>query len=152
MLLVVHTHSSLLLSVRIIHIIVSVIFVLITLLFFFRAILLLIKRLPFRKFDFFLSYAFLILLYVQFLLGFLLFSFLENNYQYLFLGNNSKMVNQRFWPVEHIVLMIFSIVVAHLGLVLAKKISSPIKKIRTLLIFFSIAILLITFSLCLNYF
>ncbi len=138
---------------RLSHIFVSVYFSIVTIVIFVRFFLAIRKKLIFRKFDSFLSLSFLIALYIQSFLGFFLMFFLEKNsyYEYLFLGNHSKSANQRFWPIEHTILMIFSIVIAHLGFVLSKKFNSNRKKFRTILIFYFITVLLAIFSLSLNY-
>jgi hypothetical protein len=68
-------------------------------------------------------------------------------YNYLSADNTMKIVSKRLWPVEHIVLMLFALLIANLGLIISLNTKSDKSKFRTILIYYSISILLIGFSL-----
>jgi hypothetical protein len=68
-------------------------------------------------------------------------------YNYLSADNTMKIVSKRLWPVEHIVLMLFALLIANLGLKISLNTKSDKGKFRTILIYYSISILLIGFSL-----
>jgi hypothetical protein len=68
-------------------------------------------------------------------------------YNYLSADNTMKIVSKRLWPFEHIVLMLFVLLIANLGLIISLNTTSDIGKFRTILIYYSISILLIGLSL-----
>jgi hypothetical protein len=58
-----------------------------------------------------------------------------------------KMVTNRFWPIEHIVLMLFALFIANLGLIFSSSTQISREKYRKVLIYYTIAILMIGLSL-----
>jgi len=55
--------------------------------------------------------------------------------------------SKRFWPVEHIVLMIFALFIANLGLIFSIKSSNDKLKFKRIFVYYLISILLIAISL-----
>jgi hypothetical protein len=75
---------------------------------------------------------------VQFLLGFALYLVLSPNTQAIFADFGAAMRDPvaRFWAVEHVTLMLFAVVMAHLGRVLARRAAAPAAKRKRLLVCF----------------
>ena len=86
---------------------------------------------------------FVIALDVQLLLGLLLYFFLSPNTAAMFddFGAAMRDSTARFWAVEHEVLMLLSIVMAHVGRVLARKATTPQARQSRLVICYTIATL-----------
>jgi hypothetical protein len=86
---------------------------------------------------------FTILLDVQFLLGILLYAVFSPTTAAVFDDFGGAMGDPvaRFWAVEHITLMLASVVVAHIGRVLARKARTPAARRTRLLVSFAIATL-----------
>jgi hypothetical protein len=126
-----------------IHTFLSVIFVIISVTSVIRFYLGWSKKLDFTKYDNWLAKALLVTLYLQMLMGvYLFYSKLSAK---IVIQNNSLV--DRFWPVEHFFVMFFSILTAQLGYVYAKNLKSPDKKFKTLIIYYSISLVLVIFSL-----
>jgi hypothetical protein len=78
---------------------------------------------------------------IQLLLGFALYLALSPNTQAIF-GNFGAAMRDpvaRFWAVEHVSLMVFAVVMAHVGRVLAKKAASPTASRTRLLVCFALS-------------
>ena len=135
--------------IKIIHIIVSITFIIIAIWLFVRTIKGIYNKLKFSRLDKYLSFGFIISLYLQLVFGLILFSNLGSTmgYNYLSADNTMKIVSKRLWPVEHIVLMLFALLIANLGLIISLNTKSDKSKFRTIMIYYSIAVLLIGFSL-----
>jgi hypothetical protein len=86
---------------------------------------------------------FIIALDVQFVLGLLLYFFLSPNTAAILedFGAAMRDSNARFWAVEHGVLMLFAIVMAHAGRVMSRKARDARAKQTRLAIFFTLATL-----------
>jgi hypothetical protein len=140
--------------IKLFHTFVSATFLLIAIWLFIRSINGLIKDKPFKRLDKYLSFGFIISLYLQFIFGLILFSNLLSGmgYSYISADLTTKMVSKRLWPVEHIVLMIFALVIANLGLIISLKTKSDNGKRKNILIYYSFALCLILFSLFAIYF
>jgi hypothetical protein len=139
---------------KLLHISISITFLVVALWLFTRSIIGIIRQKPYRKFDKYLSFGFITGLYLQFIFGLILFSNLLSHlgYNYISADNSVKIVSKRLWPVEHIVLMIFALVIANLGLIIALKTNSDKGKYKNILVYYFIALLMIMFSLFRNYF
>lgn len=59
------------------------------------------------------------------------------------LGNNMKDANNRFFTMEHGLMMIIALILVHVGRVSVKKATTPAAKHKRTLIFFGLAIVLI---------
>jgi hypothetical protein len=78
---------------------------------------------------------------IQLLLGFALYLVLSPNTKAI-LGNFGAAMRDpvaRFWAVEHVSLMLFAVVMAHVGRVLARKAASPAAKRKRLLVCFALS-------------
>ena len=62
-----------------------------------------------------------------------------------------KLVTKRFWPIEHIVLMLFALFIANLGLIFSTSTQHDREKHRKVLVYYTIAILMIGLSLSSTY-
>ncbi len=80
----------------------------------------------------------MIALDLQFLLGLALYLVLSPNTKAIFDNFGAAMRDPvaRYWAVEHISLMLFAVVMAHVGRVLARKAKSPAAKRKRLLVCF----------------
>jgi hypothetical protein len=80
---------------------------------------------------------------LQFLLGFALYLVLSPTTKAIFANFGAAMRDPgtRFWAVEHVSLMVFAVVMAHVGRVLARKAKSPAAKRKRLLVCFVLSTL-----------
>jgi len=131
-----------------IHYFVSMSFLVIAIWLIIRSIRGIVKDLPYLKLDKTLAYLFIIGLYLQLLFGIILFTNLSIfGYDYQSADGSVAMVSKRLWPVEHIVLMLFALFIANLGLIFSGKSNIASTKYRKILIYYAVAITLIAFSL-----
>lgn len=139
---------------KIFHIFISITFLIISLWLYISIIDGLLKKRLYNKTDKILSYAFIVSLYLQLIFGLVLFSNLssESGISYINADNTIKLVSKRLWPIEHIVMMIFAVFIANLGLIISLNTNSSKKKSINILIYYSISILLIFYSLSAIYF
>lgn len=104
--------------------------------------------LPYVQLDKILAYLFIINLYLQLLFGLILFTNLSIfGYDYQNADGSVAMVSKRLWPVEHIVLMLFALFIANLGLIFSSKSNISSAKHRKILLYYSVSIGLIAISL-----
>lgn len=129
---------------------------LVSVLFLISAIWLLIRstrgvsmELKYTKLDRWLAYFFIINLYLQLLFGIILFAnmglSLGSGYQSP--DGSVAVVSKRLWPIEHIVLMLFALFIANLGLIFSGKSSLAKEKHRKILVYYAVSISLIAISL-----
>jgi len=131
------------------HYFTSFLFVIIAVWLMVRVYKGLVKDQPYKQIDKILSFAFIINMYLQLIIGLVLFSNISAFYS---MGSeNAVMVQEaaskRFWPVEHIVLMIFALFIANLGLIFSIKSSNDKLKFKRIFVYYLISILLIAISL-----
>ena len=126
-----------------IHTSLSVIFVILSVTSVIRFYFGWTKNLYFTKYDKLLAKALLVTLYLQMFMG--IYLFYTRLSATIVIQNNS--LENRFWPVEHFFVMFFSILTAQLGYVYAKNLKSSEKKFQTLIIYYSISLVLVIFSL-----
>ena len=140
--------------VKLIHYIISLAFLVNAIWVIVKVIIGLLKERVFGKLERFLSFGFITNLYLQMIFGIILFTNIGSSagYQYTSADGTMKMVTKRLWPLEHFVLMFFALFIANLGLILALKTTSDKEKHKRILIYYSISILLIIFSLSAIYF
>ncbi len=131
------------------HIFMSISFMVFAIWLFIRSAKGIINNTTYSKTDKILSYFFIITLYLQLVFGFILFSNLgsEMGFSYQSADSSLKMVSKRLWPIEHIVMMLFALFIANLGLIITLNTKSDRRKFFNTLIYYSISILLIMFSL-----
>ncbi|MCE1198375.1 MAG: hypothetical protein LWW85_05355 [Marinilabiliales bacterium] len=130
--------------VKMIHTAISMLFALTAITLFCRSLLGFFKRKPYLRTDTILSWLFIVTLYLQLAFGLLL---MVSPEQVTTQELAEKMVAKRFWPVEHIILMLFALFIANLGLVFSVNAASDRLKHRKVLVYYSIAILMILLSL-----
>lgn len=126
---------------------VSLIFTLIALIILARSIRGWRQNKAYTKFDSNVSVIFLVFLYLQLILGVLL---------YFVLGDHSggarsmedavEQMSLRFWVLEHFVVMIFALFLSQLGWIFIRNARLDLNKHKNTLFYFGISILLIVIS------
>ncbi|NVN94542.1 MAG: hypothetical protein HXX18_04565 [Bacteroidetes bacterium] len=139
---------------KLVHILISITFLMCAVWLFIRSFRGIFNNRPYIRIDKLLSIGFIITLYLQLFFGIILFSNLGSNmgYNYLSIDNTVKVVSKRLWPIEHIVLMLFALLIASLGLYISLNTQSDKRKYWIIIIYYSISLLLIFFSLSGIYF
>ncbi len=140
--------------ILIFHIVLSVLLVILTFYTVIRAILGIFNKVKFSKFfDLSIPIVSVIFLYLELILGLILYAIHINRLEILITPENaSSYFSARFWAVEHAILMFFAIVFGHLGLVYAKNLENDQEKFKKILMYFSTCFLLIIFSVGMNMF
>tara|TARA_B100001287_G_scaffold256222_1_gene240929 strand:- start:1664 stop:2107 length:444 start_codon:yes stop_codon:yes gene_type:complete len=140
--------------ILIFHIVLSVLLVILTFYTVVRAILGIFNKVKFSKFfDLSIPIVSVIFLYLELILGLILYAIHINRLEILITPENaSSYFSARFWAVEHAILMFFAIVFGHLGLVYAKNLENDQEKFKKILMYFSTCFLLIIFSVGMNMF
>ena len=135
--------------IKLVHYIISIAFLVIAFVLIYRSIFGLVKKWKYTLLDKILSSAFIINLYLQLIFGLILFSNLGSSlgYDYVSADGGVKVVSKRFWPIEHIVLMIFALLIANLGFIFSSKSQESRAKYKRVLIYYCLAILMIAYSL-----
>lgn len=136
-------------TIKMLHIFMSLSFLFFAVWLFIRSVKGIIKQKSYTKTDKILSYCFIIALYLQLVFGFILFSNLgsEMGFNYQSADSSLKMVSKRLWPIEHIVMMLFALFIANLGLIITLNTKSDRRRFYNTIIYYSISILLIMYSL-----
>lgn len=95
-----------------------------------------------------IALTFLSSLHFQLLIGIILYIFLSPFTQAAFndFGNAMKNSGLRFWAVEHFMINVVGIALAHTGCVLSKRKSNDMAKQKTLLIWTSMVLLIIVLA------
>jgi len=135
--------------IKSIHTVISGTFLVTAAWLFYRTLRGYFQNLPYTRADKVLSYTFIINLYLQLIFGLVLMvspaampgSEIVNP------DITMKLVTNRFWPIEHIVLMIFALFIANLGLIFSSSTQISREKHRKVLIYYTIAVLMIGLSL-----
>lgn len=98
-----------------------------------------------RKNDKLSGLLLVLLMDLQFLIGFVLYAFVSPITKAAFndFGAAMKNTDLRFYAVEHILLMVIALVLVHIGRAKSKKDIAPWKRHRTAAIFYTISLLLI---------
>jgi hypothetical protein len=105
-------------------------------------------KLSYLKLDKTLAYFFIVNLYLQLLFGLILSTNLSIfGYDYQSANGTVASVSKRLWPIEHIVLMLFALFIANLGLIFSNKSTIEHEKHRKIFVYYSVSILLIAMSL-----
>ena len=137
-----------------IHSLISVTLLLISFMIIYRSFFGIIKNKIYSKLDKFLSLAFIVNLYLQLIFGLFLFSNIGSSTRNKYLGGDlsNSMITKRLWPIEHLVLMLFALFIANLGLIISLKSNVDKDKHQKILIYYLASLLMIALSLSLNYF
>ena len=140
-----HLHDT----IRFIHILISATFLVFAIWLIILSSIGIAKQKTYTGLDKFLAYAFIVSLYFQLFFGFLLFARFGpmSGYDYLSGDSGSRIASKRLWPIEHIVMMFFALLIATLGLVLSSKANVAREKHKKILIYYVFAILIISQSL-----
>lgn len=95
------------------------------------------------------STLWIISLDIQLVIGLILYLFLSPITQSAFNDFGSAMgkSNMRFFAVEHILIMLIAIVLAHIGKIRVAKTGSPYKKHKRAVVFYTISLVLILISI-----
>ena len=141
-------YSAILIS----HILISILLILLSLYIVIRSFFGVIGKVYFSKFqDIQLSIVAVIFLYLELILGILLYAIYINKLETLITqANANAYLLARFWAVEHAILMFFAIIFGHLGLVYAKNLSEDKQKFQKNLLYFGLSSVLIFISITMN--
>ena len=139
-------------AILIIHIIISIVLSVIAFSIVIRSLFGLLRNLKFSTFyDFLIPVVAVVLLYLELILGFLLYTIHMNKLEdFISQVNANDYFSSRFWAIEHTILMLFAIIFGHLGLVYAKNLSSSVAKFKMNLLYFGLSFILILISLTMN--
>jgi len=132
-----------------VHTVISGAFMIFAVWLIIRSVQGIIKNRAYTGLDKFISYGFIINLYLQLVFGLILFSNHNSSVDDNFSNAEGalKMASNRFWPIEHIVLMLFALFIANLGLILTNQSQSDKEKHKKILTYYVVAILMIAISL-----
>ena len=132
-----------------VHTVISGAFMIFAVWLIIRSVRGILKNHAYTKLDRILSYGFIINLYLQFIFGLILFSNHDSTVDDNFSNAEGalKMASNRFWPIEHIVLMLFALLIANLGLILSNQSLSGKEKHKKILTYYVVALLMIAISL-----
>ena len=137
--------------ILILHIITSIVACVITAIVLIRGIGGLLKKIQLSKKDVQLPLLATILLYFQLVLGTILFVMYMVEYSS---GEievyQNQVVKGRFWALEHFILMVFTLVISHIGWVFAKNNHTPELIFKKNFLYFGIACTMILISMAMN--
>ena len=141
-------------AILIIHIIISIVLIVLALYIVARSFLGFIDKTNFSiKQDIYLPILAVILLYLELVLGLVLYILYILKLESLITQENADAYfSARFWAVEHAILMFFAIIFGHLGLVYAKNLSDDKAKFKKNLLYFGLSSVLIMISITMNMF
>ena len=139
-------------TILILHIILSIALSIISTYIVFRSFFGIIREYSFSVYhDFYVPVAAVSLLYLELILGLLLYSLHMNKLEdFISQTNANDYFSSRFWAVEHTILMFFAIIFGHLGLVYAKNLKNSAAKFKKNFIYFGLSFVLIMISLLMN--
>jgi len=137
--------------VLILHIVTSILACILTAIILVRAIAGLLNKVKFSAQDVKLPLVATLLLYFQLVLGTILFVMYMMEYSSgeMDLYQN-QIVRGRFWAVEHFILMVFTLVISHIGWVFAKSNHTPRLIFKKNFLYFGIACTMIMVSMVMN--
>ena len=143
-------YSAILIS----HIVISVLLMILASYIVVRSVFGVFGKVNFSKFqDINLPIVAVIFLYLELILGFLLYAIYINKLEVLITQENANAYfSARFWAVEHAILMLFAIIFGHLGLVYAKNLEDDRQKFKKNFLYFGLSFVLIFISITMNMF
>ena len=134
--------------IKMVHTFISMTFLMVAVWLFYRSAIGYSRSRTYTRLDKILSYTFIVNLYLQLIFGFIL---MINpavvTAQEMVNQDTMKLAAKRFWPVEHIVLMLFALFIANLGLILSNSTEIDREKHRKVIVYYAIAVVLIVLSL-----
>jgi len=103
----------------------------------------------YKRIDFIVSLSFSISLYLQLLLGFMIYFLLRTSFENptFKIPDSSNDASLRFWAIEHIALMIFALFLAQLGRFYIRESTNSLKRFRASVFYYGSSLILILFSL-----
>ena len=139
--------------IKLVHTVISMTFLIVSVWLFYRSLNGYFKNRGYTRLDKILSYTFIVNLYLQLIFGFLLMAFpaVASGQEMVNPDITMKLASKRFWPIEHIVLMLFALFIANLGLIFSNSTQVDREKHRKVLIYYAISIVLIVLSLASTY-
>lgn len=123
---------------------ISLIYLLSTLYILFRSFRAWQQRFSWTKRDVFVSRTVVVAMYIQLFLGLYLFFSARYFQSGTTLNTSTEM---RFWPIEHFFIMIFALLTAQIGLIIASNTKEAHNKHRAIFLYNLIAMLLVFVSL-----
>tara|TARA_B110000967_G_scaffold203197_1_gene243433 strand:- start:1866 stop:2309 length:444 start_codon:yes stop_codon:yes gene_type:complete len=143
-------YSAILIS----HIVISILLILLAIYIVLRSLFGVLGRVNFSVFyDINIPIIAVIFLYLELILGVLLYAIYINKLEVLINQENANAYfSARFWAVEHTILMLFAIIFGHLGLVYAKNLEDVGQKFKKNLLYFGLSFVLIFISITMNMF
>ena len=141
-------------GILIFHIVISVLLMILSSYILVRSIFGMVGKVSFSTFhDIKLPIIAVICLYLELILGILLYAIYINKLETLITqANATTYFSARFWALEHAILMMFAIIFGHLGLVYAKNLSDDNQKFKKNLLYFGLSAVLIFISITMNMF
>jgi hypothetical protein len=106
------------------------------------------RKRAYGRFDSVISLAFNLTLYLQLILGSIIYYLLRTVQEGPLweIPDTLNDASLRFWAIEHIALMIFALFLTQLGRIFIKKSTGSFRKFRASLFYFGTSLLLILFS------
>ena len=134
------------------HIIISVVLSIVAFYIVIRSLCGLLKMINFSNFaDYFIPVFAVALLYLELILGLLLYYMHMNKLEdFINQSNANDYFSSRFWAIEHTILMFFAIIFGHLGLVYAKNLKNLRARFKKNFQYFGLSFILILISLLMN--
>jgi hypothetical protein len=108
-----------------------------------------IRQRDWSRLDSLFSLVFSLSLYLQLVLGFIIYFTLRTTLEGEFwsVPNTENDASLRFWAIEHIALMIFALFLTQLGRIFIRKSTLPVRKFKASLFYYGCSMFLILFSL-----
>ncbi|HEY5511157.1 MAG TPA: hypothetical protein VIK10_09020 [Prolixibacteraceae bacterium] len=135
--------------IKMVHTLISMTFLIVAIWLFYRSISGFYKNWTYGRLDKFLAYAFIVNLYLQLIFGFFLMASpaIVPGQEVVSQDITMKLATRRFWPMEHIVLMLFALFIANLGLIFSNSAQVDKEKYRKVTVYYALAVVLIILSL-----
>ncbi|NPA68314.1 MAG: hypothetical protein GXO50_06855 [Chlorobi bacterium] len=128
------------------HVVFSIVFLLIAVIISVTSLVSSIKGKEYSGFDNALRQVFLTFLYIDLVLGIILYFFLRKPDEIMTAKEAVKYSSLRFWAVQHFSNMIFVVIFSQIGSMFIKKTSDSAKRFKYSFIYFGISTLIILVS------
>jgi hypothetical protein len=130
------------------HIITSSVFLLVAVAYTFRSVIGWSKNLTYTKTDKYISYLFLILLYLTLVNGFIMYFFIApSSKTAMDIHYAMKRASLRFWAVEHFYFMTFALILTQIGSIFIRKTTNNKSRFGYTSFYYGIATLITMVSL-----
>ncbi len=121
------------------HVVFSVVFLLVAIAISLRSLQGWVKKRNYTKFDKTFTYTFLAFLYVDLVLGIVLYFFLRNPEDITTVEQAVKYSSLRFWAVQHFSNMIFVVILSQIGSIFISKTVNAVRKFKYAFLYFGSA-------------